>query len=343
MSSYKAYQSQLQKALEPNHPFKHPLIVLKGNSDFILNLTYMALKAHWKGGGWDIERIEGASFTGERFVQATSTRSMFEPQQLTIVTQAFASADLFDCLKHLESTKAIQPSLVLMQGGEVPARFLKELTRLGSFIVSCDEPTPWEARDFLLDRCRTHQLALSPDAAALFLDSTGSDFIKIENELRKLALILTPGKAPIGPEALRPHLDFLREDHAFKIDQLLCQEAYGQALLLLKGLLDRGESGLAVLAILAMHCRKAIQIQAGMKAGHTPADLSRELRLPTSVIQNYLPYIRKRSTIVFQRALNLCHEADRRLKSVRHGEEVWLDRIVWELMPVPASAPAPSR
>ncbi len=335
MSSYKAYQSQLQKALDPTHPHQHPLIVLKGSSDFILNLTSIALKAHWQANGWDTERIDGASFNGERFLQATSTRSMFEPQQLTIVTQAFASPDLFDCLKQLESTKSIMPALCLIQGGEVPAKFQKELSRLGSFILSCDEPAPWEARDFLLDRCRVHRLQLSAEATTDFLDSTGADLIKIENELRKLALILADSKGPISVEALRPHLDFLREDHAFKIDQLLCQEAYPQALLLLKGLLDRGESGLAVLAILAMHCRKAIQIQAGLKSGQSPADLSRELRLPSTVVQNYLPYIRKRSAVVFQRALNLCHEADRRLKSVRYGEQIWLDRIVWELMPNP--------
>lgn len=335
MSSYKAYQSQLQKALEPKHPMKHPLIVLKGGSDFMLNLTSNTLKTHWLSEGWNFERFEGATFSGERFLQATSTRSMFEPQQMSIVTQAFASADLFDCLKRLESSKSIQPALCLMQGGEVPAKFQKELQRLQAFVVSCDEPAPWEAKDFLSDRCRAYKLQFNAEATNLFLDSTGSDLMKIENELRKLALILDGGKGPIDGNMLRPHLDFLREDNAFKVDQLLCQEAYPQALLLLKGLLDRGESSLAILAILSMHCRKALQIQAGMKNGHSPADLSRELRLPTSVVQNYLPYIRKKSAVVFQRALNLCHEADRRLKSIRHGEEIWLERIVWELMPNP--------
>lgn len=336
MSSYKAYQSQLQKALSPNHPFKNPLIVLKGGSDFMLNLTHNNLRDQWQSEGWNFERFEGASFTGERFLQATSTRSLFEPQQMTFVTQAFASPDLFDCLKGLESIKSIQPAICLMHGGEVPARFQKELSRLTAFVVSCDEPSPWEAKDFLSDRCRAYGIQFNSEAANLFLDSTGSDLMKIENELRKFALILDLSQGSITADVIKPHLDFLREDNAFKVDQLLCQEAYPQALLLLKALLDRGESSLAILAILAMHCRKALQIQAGMKSGHSPADIARELRLPPSVVQNYLPYIRKRSAVIFQKALNLCHEADRRLKSIRHGEEIWLDRIVWELMPIPS-------
>ncbi|MES2745226.1 MAG: DNA polymerase III subunit delta [Bdellovibrionota bacterium] len=328
--SYKAYQTQYQKALDPKHPEKSPLMVIKGSSDFMLNLTLNSLKSLWQSQGWSVERIEGHSFTGERFLQATSTRSMFEPQQITLVGQAFASSDLADNLKSLDSVRSIQPALVLVSSGEVPVRFAKELTRLAAFTLSCDEPAPWEIKDFLLDRSRAHKLELNPEAQSLFLEAIGSDLAKVENELRKLSLIFPDGK--ITAAAIKEHVDFLREDTAFKLDQFLCQEAYPQAMLLVKGLLDRGESSLGVLAILSMHCRKSLQIQAGLKAGQSPADISRELRLPTQVVQQYMPYLRKKNGAVFQRALNLCHDADRKLKSIRHGEETWLQRIVWELM-----------
>lgn len=329
--SYKAYQTQFQKALDPKHTEKTPLMVIKGTSDFMLNLSFNTLKSMWRAHDWSVERSDGASFTAERFLQATSTRSMFEPKQITVVQQPFASNDLFDCLKALDTVRSIQPSLVLLNSGEIPARFAKELTRLAAFTVSCDEPAPWETKDFLLDRTKAHRLDLAPDAQNLFLDATGADLSKLENEIRKLALIFPEGEK-LSAAKISPFVDFLREDNTFKVDQLLCQEAYSQAMLLLKDLLERGESSLGVLAILSMHCRKALQIQAGMKSGQTPADLSRELRLPTSVVQHYLPYIRKKSAAVFQRTLNLCHDADRKLKSIRHGEEVWLQRIVWELM-----------
>ncbi|RZA20987.1 MAG: DNA polymerase III subunit delta [Proteobacteria bacterium] len=328
--SYKAYQTQYQKALDPKHPEKSPLMVIKGSSDFMLNLTLNALKSLWQSQGWSVERIEGVSFTGEKFLQATSTRSMFEPQQITLVGQAFASNDLADNLKSLDSARSIQPALVLISSGEIPARFAKELTRLAAFTLSCDEPAPWEVKDFLLDRSRAHKLELNSEAQSLFLEAIGSDLAKVENELRKLALIFPDEK--ITGAAIKEHVDFLREDTAFKLDQFLCQEAYPQAMLLVKGLLDRGESSLGVLAILSMHCRKSLQIQAGLKAGQSPADISRELRLPTQVVQQYMPYLRKKNIAVFQRALNLCHDADRKLKSIRHGEETWLQRIVWELM-----------
>lgn len=305
-------------------------MVIKGSSDFMLNMSFNTLKATWAKNDWSVERVEGPSFTAERFLQASSSRSMFEPKQITVVSSAFQALDLYDCLKALETVRSIQPALVLMTSGEVPAKFAKELTRLAAFTLSCDEPAPWEVKDFLIDRCRAHKLDLNADAQNLFLDAVGADLAKLENELRKLALILPEGK--FSADLIRPHVDFLREDNAFKVDQMLCQGSYPQALLLIKDLLDRGESSLGVLAILSMHCRKALQIQAGMKSGLTPADLARDLRLPASVVQNYLPYIRKKSATVFERALNLCHEADRRLKSVRHGEEVWLQRIVWELL-----------
>lgn len=329
--SYKAYQSQFQKALDPKHIEKTPLFVIKGASDFMLNLSFNTLKSLWKSNDWSVERVEGASFTAERWLQATSTRSMFEPRQITVVQQAFASADLFDCLKALDSVRSLQPALVLLNSGEIPARFAKELTRLAAFTLSCDAPANYEVKDFIIDRVLAHRLKFAADAHALFIDANGADFAKLENEIRKLALIFPEGEE-LTAAKIRPYVDFLREDNTFKVDELLCKESYAQAMLLLKDLMDRGENSLGVLAILALHCRKALQIQAGIKLGQSPADLSRELRLPTFVIQQYMPYIRKKSSIVFQRALNLCHEADRKLKSVRHGEEVWLQKIVWELM-----------
>jgi DNA polymerase III delta subunit len=328
--SYKTYEAQFKKALDPDHPNTFPLMVIRGVSDFMLNLTLNSLRVHWNAQGWAIEWIDGTLFTAERFLQSVATRSMFEPRQITLVRQAFASNDLADCLKSLVTTRSFQPALVLVGTGEIPARFAKELGRLAAFTISCDEPAAWEIKDFLRDRCQVHKLDLNPESQNLFLEAVGGDLAKIENELRKLALICPDGRVTV--EAIRAHVDFLREDSAFRLDELLCKQNYPQAMLLVKGLIDRGESSLSVLAILSMHCRKAIQIHARLRAGLTPVQIGQELRLPLQVVQLYGPYLRSKDATVFQRALNLCHDADRKLKSIRHGEETWLQRIVWELM-----------
>lgn len=328
-SSYKSYQQAFAAVRE----LKRPLFVLKGDSSFLLMISQRLLVEAWSRDGWECDRTEGAQLNAERFLQATAAKSLFDPKTLTLVGNAFQSPDLLDCLKGIAAPKELRNPIGLVHSGDIPAKFQKELDRLGAAVLPCDEPFSSEFKDFAGDRCQYHGVKLQADAMQLLLDAVGLDMAKIENELLRISLCIPQSGAALSAADLRPHLAFVREDHAFLVDQYLCQEAFGKALLLLKDLLDRGESALAVLAILAMHCRKALQIQSGMRNGSSPADLSRDLRLPRPVVQSYLPYIKKRPAALFVRALNLCHEADRRLKSRGRGEELYLDQIVWELMP----------
>lgn len=328
-SSYKTYQQAFASVRE----LKRPLFVLKGDSPFLLMISQRLLVETWSKDSWECDRIEGTQLNAERFLQCTAAQSLFDPKTLTLVNGAFQSPDLLESLKGLNHPKEIRNPIGLVHSGDVPAKFQKELDRLSALILTCDEPFPSEFKDFAADRCQYHGIKLQADAMQLLLDAVGLDMAKIENELLRLGLSVTKNSPALSAADLKPHLAFVREDHAFLVDQYLCQEAFGKALLLLKDLLDRGESALAVLSILAMHCRKALQIQAGLRSGNTPADLSRDLRLPRPVVQSYMPYVGKRPASLFVRALNLCHEADRKLKSRGRGDELFLDQIVWELMP----------
>jgi DNA polymerase III delta subunit len=292
------------------------------------------LRGIYEAKSWAIERWEAPQVNAERFLQASAAASLFDPETLTFINQAQGKNDLLSHLSAVKQAKDIQnPVCLLWRGGDIGVKVQKELTRLDAYVLHCDEPAPWEFRDFVVDRAQYYQLKLQHEIADILLDAIGTDLFKLDNEMNRISLTLTgPGQSGIvSAEALRPLLGFLREDHIFKLDQFLCQEAYGKALLLLKDLLDRGEKALSLLAILAMHCRKALQIQAGVRTGQNPAEMARTLRLPPTVIQTYMGYVQRRPPQGFAKALRLCHEADRRLKSRGEGEEIWLNQIVWEL------------
>jgi DNA polymerase III delta subunit len=333
-SPYKTYRHGLPTVLKEDFFQKHKLLVLRGEADFLVTETARSLRLIYEAKNWAIERWEGPQVNAEKFLQATAAASLFDPETLTFINQAQGKNDLAAHLATVKQAKDIQnPVCLLWRGGDPPAKFQKELDRLQAFVLACDEPAPWEFRDFVVDRAQHYQMKIAGDAADLLLEAVGSDLFKLDNELNRVSLTLgVAGQvAIVTAEAIRPLLGFLREDHIFKLDQFLCQEAYGRALLLLKDLLDRGEKALGLLAILAMHCRKALQIQAGVRQGLNPAEMARTLRLPPSVIQSYMGYVQRRPPQGFAKALRLCHEADRRLKSRGEGEEIWLNQIVWEL------------
>ncbi len=329
---YKSYKQAMSTALDQASLRRWKLISIRGDSDFLLSQTRRTLRRLWEQAGWVIERLDGPQLSAERFFQAIAARSLFDPQTLTIVLDAQQCPELLLHLQSIRESRDLQNPLVLIwTGKDWSAKLQKEAERIGMLQIPCDEPAPWEYRDFVQDRIRHYQLALTTEATALFLDAVGQDLFKLDNELNRLSLSLHGQQGPVTPAILKPLLGFLREDHVFKLDQLLCSEAFGKAMLLLKDLLDRGEKPLALLAILALHCRKALQIQTGLRSGQNVQDMARGLRLPPTVVQGYTSYVQRRSPSLFLRALELCHEADRRLKSRSHGDELWLTQILWEL------------
>lgn len=331
-SPYKSYRQALSTALDPSSLQRWRLIILAGDNDYLLSSTRVMLKDGWEKAGWKVDRIDGPKLSLERFYNAVSTRSLFDPQSVNLVIDAQQAPELLASLETLKDAKDIKnPLVILWKGKELAAKIAKETQRLTALQIPCHDPAPWELKDFVVDLSKRHGLSFSSDAVELVLEAIGGDLSRIENEMRRLALTLKSSSGPTHAAALRPHLGFLREDHIFKLDQWLCAGATSKALLLLKDLLDRGEKPLGLLAILAMHCRKAIQIQSGLKNGNSQQELARTLRLPPSVIQTYVPYVQKKSAQHFQKALQLCHEADRRLKSRGEGEELWLGQILFAL------------
>lgn len=331
-SPYKTHRLGAQTVLDPAFFQKHKLLVLRGEGEFLVNEIARTLRRQYEGKSWAIERWEAPQVNAERFLQATAAASLFDPETLTFINQAQGKNEIVNHLLSIKQPKDIQnPICLIWRSGDIAAKAGKEFTRLQAFVLDCDEPAPWEYRDFVMDRAAHLQLNLHGDAADLLLEAVGADMFRLDNEMNRISLCMDGHTGPIYANVLRPLLGFLREDHIFKLDQFLCQEAYGKALLLLKDLLDRGEKALGLLAILAMHCRKALQIQSGVRNGQNPAEMARTLRLPPTVIQSYMGYVQRRPPQGFQKALRLCHEADRRLKSRGEGEEIWLNQIVWEL------------
>ena len=157
------------------------------------------------------------------------------------------------------------------------------------------------------------------------------------DEIMRLALIFAPSDgsaaAPIAAAAIAPSLGMLREDFVFELDNLLVARQYGKAQALLTGLLQRGESALALLGILARHCRMAIRVHEAQRGGRgaNPRDLATELRLPFNVVKGYTQYVAKSSPRTFAAVLGICQEADIKLKSSGADEELVLGRVIERL------------
>lgn len=153
----------------------------------------------------------------------------------------------------------------------------------------------------------------------------------VENEIRKLSLIFADCSETLSADQLAPYLDCLKEEHAFKLDQSLISGNIATAQALLHDLLRRGESHLAILGILAHHCRKALQVYYLNKEGKQVREISQAIGLPFNIVKNYIPYARKSSPQKFKTALFQCQEADIIFKTSRIQSEIILSDVITTL------------
>ncbi len=218
----------------------------------------------------------------------------------------------------------------------LPAEAQKQVARLGGMILNVAQPlNQADFMQFIQTAAQRARLQLTAEAQQLVFSCCGRDAITIENEINRLGLIYGldfDGDRPkdIGTTEVASVLGILREDDAFKLDELLINRRYGEAEVLLSSLLDRGESVLAVTGVLARHCRNALAIQdeLGRRGAVDMGAMAARLRLPQAVIRNFIRYVPGVPKLSFERALAACALADVELKTSGLPDGLALSRIV---------------
>ncbi|SME89358.1 DNA polymerase III subunit delta [Pseudobacteriovorax antillogorgiicola] len=255
--------------------------------------------------------------------------SIFDPESYYVVRDVDKKGELTQALRGTKSQDSIRNHVLLLaKGKSFNPSLNKELQRLQVKTIPCFEPNPYEMSTFTVSLAKKFQLKIAPPTAKLVIDAVGTDLFKLENELRKLSLIFAEEPGEISVDHLKPYLEVLREEHAFKIDQCIMSGHAAQGQALLHNLLKRGESHLAILGILTHHCRKALLIKQLAKEGKQVKEMSQALGLPFGVVKNFIPYARRSSAAKFKSALFQCQEADMIFKSSRIQSELILSDIL---------------
>ena len=332
-AAFKEYTAALRQALDGRDwSVEGRLMVVYGSSDLLLSEAIRQLRDKALATGAVAASVEAPTLTENSLLALAQQTSLFEPATFYTVRRTESAKSLAKVLTRLKNQAQLtNPLCFVYQGDALPPPLSKEFTRLKTRWVPCFAPWPNEVPLVLTALADGLGLRLSQDAMQLLMQAHGDDLVKQANELRKIALILGPEgcREPLNARVLSPHLEMLREDEAQQLDQLLLQHEWAKAHALATALLIRGEKALAVLAILANHCRNIMRIVEAQTRGAQAASLASATRLSPFIIKSYLPYItRNRDTKRFIRALGLCQNADQLLKSRKVAEEMLLARVI---------------
>ncbi len=320
-----------------------PVVCVVGTSDFLAQRTVDILRQQAEATGAHCSSLEAVSLQETTVVSLGSQSSLFEPATLYVLRRCEQAKEKLPKLLHqLPPPTQLANRLCLVYRGEsLPAALRTELDRLGAKQIGCFDPWPNELSQVLEHIASDHELALQADASELLLQTHGTDLAKLNNEIAKLRWIIAPApgdasapRRPLAAATIAPHLGLLREDDAFTLDRLLLQRKWPQAQALSTALLARGEKALALLGIVAGHCRHALLVSEALARGVPQHDVGTAVRLSPTTLKAYLQaFGRSTDTRPYLQALHLCQETDVRLKSGRIDEGLLIGRIIATLGP----------
>lgn len=331
------------------------LIVLHGDSDFFLAKSLQALREVWQRRFQTadstepavINSVDAAELAKDGLLDLVLSQSLFEETQLVVVRRAEKKSDagkLMSALplphqdsdqKEANFSRGWSNRLIMMfEKAALPVEVQRQVARLGGQVIHVTQPlSQADFMQYIQTTSQRARLQLTAEAQQLIFNCCGRDVVIIENEINRLGLLFPPvgGKpADLGTSEVSSVLGALREDEVFRLDELLVNRRHAEVELLLHSLMARGESVLAVVGILARHCRNGLAIQDEMvrRGALDVSGMAAKLRLPQAVIRNFVRYVPGVPRTTFERALAACAQADVELKTSGLPDGLALSRIV---------------
>ena len=308
-------------------------VCIYGPSEFLVNHSVEILRRRvTEKKGFASLALEAPTLDANRLQGLLGQGSLFEPATCYVVRRLEQAKGFGAVLKQAHDAQSTDNLIVLVHKGESPLPTIKtELEKLGAVIVPCVDPWPNEVPPLVRPMAKTHGVMLTGAAVDFLIETTGGDLGKLDNELTKLGLIFHAAHEPardLDLADVAPHVGMLREDDAFQLSRLILAKQVAKAQVLAAALLDRGESALALIGIIASHCRSSIRFLEFSRTGMPPAEVASAMHLPPFVVKTYAQHLRGDTPARFVRGLLRCQEADVFLKTSRMGEGTTLAYVL---------------
>jgi len=330
------------------------LIVLHGDSDFFLGKSLQALREAWQrcllqttstelseppelSETAVINSVDAAELAKDGLLDLILSQGLFEETQLVVVRRGEKKSDagkLMAALPPPLSHRWSNRLIMTFEKAVLPAEVQRQVTRLGGHVIHVAQPTSQaDFMQYIQITSQRARLQLTAEAQQMVFSCCGRDVVVIENEINRLGLLFPPagGKpADLGTAEVSSVLGVLREDEVFRLDELLVNRRHAEVEVLLHSLMARGESVLAVIGVLARHCRNGLAIQDEMarRGALDVSGMAARLRLPQAVIRNFVRYVPGVPRATFEGALAACARADVELKTSGLPDGLALSRIV---------------
>lgn len=287
-----------------------PVYLFKGDADLLMEEAWNKLVEKVvppKARRFNGEKLQAKECSATDVVGRLRSIPMFGSKRLLMVreVETWPKDQQKEILSYLTEP---YPSacLVLAATGKKGIEKLETAVSSVGEVVDFAGPTEWNAPRWLQDRARIQNKKLSSQAAASLLEQTGLDLHLLESELEKLVTYVGD-RETIELGDVKEVVSSQRAYTIFELLRLIGRRESHQALHALRRLIRAGEPPLAILALMGRQVRILWQTKDALNRGLSLGELSRQLRLPQSVVKNYI----KESSSFSERKLYQIHRAIR--------------------------------
>lgn len=188
-----------------------------------------------------------------------------------------------------------------------------------------------QVRQWTRYRAKSYGLEFTEDAINLFFEVSGSELGIIDNELKKLASYIE-GKKKIDVSDVEGVVGRSRVYSVFNLIDAIGERKAGQALLILKNMLNDDEHPLGILFMIARQFRLMAKAMEFHKHGLSAGEMSKKLGLPVNILTNNLMRQIKNFTLdEVLKKYRLFYYADSELKGSIKSPEIILDDLILKL------------
>lgn len=262
-------------------------------------------------------------------------RPMLSPRQVLVVTDAEALDE--EELGALEEYLAapVDFSVLVFEAAKLdgrtrPAKFLKKHCELRA----ADSPEDSDAIRGVEQQAHALGLQLDRATAEDLVYLLGTDQGRLHAELEKLRAFVGSGRE-VTRNDLRAIVSAAREFVVFDLVEPLARRRRGEALQLVRQLLEKGENPIGIVGLLGWLYRQLLQAQA-LPRSTPPWKAAKLLGARAAQVEVFLQQARAFSRGELQGAFAALRDADVALKSSAPHPEAVLETLIVRLTPRPA-------
>ncbi len=279
------------------------------------------------------DTFDGEHAEGAAIATACQTLPFASEKRLVVVNNAekLKKADAEELVAYLAAPAETTVLLLLAEKLAKNTRLYKAAAAVGpSAVIDCARPKKWDMAQHVRNMAPSHGITVTDGAAVLLVELLGEDTVRLDNELKKMALAQPQNKAVTEEDVKRL---VVREAEAkpWDLADALASRNLKQVMAVLGKM--PSASPFSLLGTCISRIRELICVQTVLARGGSKAQAAEELKVPDWKIKNHDRWMRNYSAKELRGALSSAIQAEREMKSGADASAALKDWLIGVVAP----------